>query len=908
MSGKRTTFRPAGFVVPPRCLNHCWSVSGANVGHLPLLRHPGGELEGLRERRRVRDEVDEPGRPRREPGDLVDQPERVGVARAEPVLPAVVEELRLVGGHVDVDRAVVRAALAREAEVERLHHLVRLPAVGDDLAFEHLEQETRAAAGRVHLLARRHEGRAHDVDPVGRAALADADTADGRVREVAVVARVAELDLRPPRLVVGAEAEVLVDAVRPDDLARVHLPVGVPDRLELLEGADEVVAEHLRQELRARLAVAVLARQRAAELEHEVARVLEPAPELRDPGLRDQVEVPAGVDAALAVVAVERALVAVALRELREAAEVLAEPLGRDGRVLPALVRVLLARDERRRAEPRLAHLPDVLLAVGVVVQLHPRRRLPVLLEVAHQRARLRVGLVLRLAAELDEQPAAAVGEHRALVLVDAEQRHVLDQRVVHPLDRDRLVLARDRDVVGGAELVRVADGEERDARRLRDQLERRLEDRHARRLRADERARDLEPLLREQLVEVVARDAARDLRIAGADLVRVRVGERAQPLGDRVRHALAAAPDAQPLAAVGQHLELHEVVRDARPGTVELRLHRVPAARVVAEHAAERAVGVRGRVRPEGQSVLLARGVAQVVEDAARLHARDAALGVDLEDVVEVLREVDQHRRVAALAGEARAPAAQDDRRPVLAADAVDLDELVHVARDDDADRRHPVVRGVGRVEGAAAGVEADLALDRGAQLGGEAPAVDLVAWTAPPWKRVSARLRSWCSACHLRELHAEASGVTVLELEPVARAASGRAAGRRPPARGRRRRASPRPGRGRGSTRGAAAARRRRRHASRSRARSGRRRRSSARSRGRRRERRPVIPPQRVTSAWRQSTQPTRFAEVGRDVGVLAGRDLQPGRPASRIRRKPSRSSEETGSSNQRHVPRSA
>src|SRR6478752_7083978 len=344
------------------------------LGHLALLRHPGSELEGLRKRRRLRDEVDEPRCPRGEPGDLIDQPERVRVTRAEPVLPAMVEELRLVGGHVDVDRAVVRAALAREAEVERLHHLVRLPAVGDDLPVEHLEQETRAAAGRVHLLARRHEGRAHDVYAPGGAALADADTADGRVREVAVVARVAELDLRPPRLVVGAEAEVLVDAVGPDDLARVHLPVGVPDRLELLEGPDEVVAEHLRQELRARLAVAVLPGQRAAELEHEVARVLEPAPELRDAGLRDQVEVPASVDAALAVVAVERALVAVLVGELREAAEVLAEPLGRDGRVLPTLVRVLLAWHERGRAEARLAHLPDVLLAVGVVIQLHPRR------------------------------------------------------------------------------------------------------------------------------------------------------------------------------------------------------------------------------------------------------------------------------------------------------------------------------------------------------------------------------------------------------------------------------------------------------------------------------------------------------------------------------------------------------
>jgi hypothetical protein len=42
-------------------------------------------------------------------------------------------------------------------------------------------------------------------------------------------------------------------------------------------------------------------------------------------------------------------------------------------------------------------------------------------------------------------------------------------------------------------------------------------------------------------------------------------------------------------------------------------------------------------------------------------------------------------------------------------------------MAWDNDADRRHPVVRGVGRVQGAAAGVEADLALDRRAKPGSE-------------------------------------------------------------------------------------------------------------------------------------------------------------------------------------------
>src|SRR6059058_504266 len=144
----------------------------------------------------------------------------------------------------------------------------------------------RRVRPRVECISSRgHEGRAHDVDPARRAALADADAAEGRVGEVAAVLRIAELDLRSPRLVVRAEPEVLVDAVWPDDLARVHLPVRVPDRLELFEGVDQVVAEHLREELRPRLAVAVLAREGAAELEDEIACVLEPAAPLLDPRL-----------------------------------------------------------------------------------------------------------------------------------------------------------------------------------------------------------------------------------------------------------------------------------------------------------------------------------------------------------------------------------------------------------------------------------------------------------------------------------------------------------------------------------------------------------------------------------------------------------------------------------------------
>src|SRR5581483_585342 len=160
--------------------------------------------------------------------------------------------------------------------------------------------------------------------------------------------------------VAGPEAEVGRDRARGDDLSGVELPVGVPERLELAEALDELVAEHLREELRTRLAVAVLAGERASERQHEVGCVLQEGAPPRDPRRAREVEVPARVHAALPEVAVERAPVPVAA----------GEPLWRHRGVLPALVAVRPARKERRRAETRLAHLPHVALARGVVVEL----------------------------------------------------------------------------------------------------------------------------------------------------------------------------------------------------------------------------------------------------------------------------------------------------------------------------------------------------------------------------------------------------------------------------------------------------------------------------------------------------------------------------------------------------------
>src|SRR5204862_4656077 len=71
--------------------------------------------------------------------------------------------------------------------------------------------------------------------------------------------------------------------------------------------------------------------------------------------------------------------------------------------------------------------------------------------------------------------------------------------------------------------------------------------------------------------------------------------------------------------------------------------------------------------------SDLRLRRLAQVVEDQAGLDARESPLRIDLDELVQVLREVDGNRDVAGLAGETRARAVGEHRRAIVAADAQD-------------------------------------------------------------------------------------------------------------------------------------------------------------------------------------------------------------------------------------------
>jgi hypothetical protein len=153
---------------------------------------------------------------------------------------------------------------------------------------------------------------------------------------------------------------MLVQTVGVDDLARVHLPVGVPDQLELPHRVEQLLAVLLAQQLGPLLAVAVLAGERAAVAHDEVRGFLGEPVELPDPGGGDEVELDAGVHAALAEVPVHGAAVVVLVIQRAQVADIVAERLGRDRGVLPPRPVVLAIGWEGRRPEAALADVPQI--------------------------------------------------------------------------------------------------------------------------------------------------------------------------------------------------------------------------------------------------------------------------------------------------------------------------------------------------------------------------------------------------------------------------------------------------------------------------------------------------------------------------------------------------------------------
>ncbi len=139
----------------------------------------------------------------------------------------------------------------------------------------------------------------------------------------------------------------------------------------------------------------------------------------------------------------------------------------------------------------------------------------------------------------------------------------------------------------------------------------------------------------------------------------------------------------------------------------------RVDAARVVANHSTQRASAVRGRIGRE-REVMRFGGIAQAIQHDARLHAGCQPFRIERDDPVHVFRKIEDHRHVAALAGEACAAAARQHRRAELAGrPAIVACDIGLVQRDNQPDRHLSVVRRIGGVERARAVVETHFAAD---------------------------------------------------------------------------------------------------------------------------------------------------------------------------------------------------
>ncbi len=642
---------------------------------------------------------------------------RVVRGGAPPARVVVVQELRLVGGHVDPYGAVAATALAGQTEVEGVTYLRRLPAVRDHLTGQHLVQQTGPAAGGVLLLTGGAEGRAHDVRRArtgrGITALGDADTAPYGRGEVAVVVRVAELD-RDRALGQHLEAEVLVEPGGADEHAGVEPRGRVPERLEAFEEADELGAVHLREQFGAGLAVAVLAGERSAVRHHQFAQVVGELPEAADAGRGQQVEVDTDVDAAVAEVPVGRAAQTVLGQQGAEVPQIRAEPGGWYGAVLPAWPGLGAVGQPGGGAGGVLADPPQGALVGRVgdegVVGGAVRGRRPA------ERLGPRRRFTAARAAHLHEQPGAALGQ----------SGRVAHQVGGHPLDGHRAVGQQRVGGLGRRALVGVAEDGEGPRRRSLHQPYGRLGQYAEGALAAGEGTGEVGARFRQQRVQRVAGDPAGEVGVAGAQQRQLPVDQGLdavpQPRGQSGRGAGGVRTAAGPhlLAAVRQQLQLADAVGGGAPD------HRVRAAGVVADHAAEGAAAVGGRVGAEGQSMRSGRRP-QVVQDDAGLDDGGAGGGVQRHDAPHVPGEVQHHADAGRLPGDTGPAAARHHRHAVLPAHPQRRRDVLGVLGRDHRSGHPPVIGRVHRHQCPVGRGERDLPPYRGRQLLRQVPLLRL-------------------------------------------------------------------------------------------------------------------------------------------------------------------------------------
>src|SRR6266699_715582 len=179
--------------------------------------------------------------------------------------------------------------------------------------------------------------------------------------------------------------------------------------------------------------------------------------------------------------------------------------------------------------------------------------------------------------------------------------------------------------ITGGID-VGVAEYQERASGRAVDQANGSFEDSDTGTFRANQGPRDMEAVFRQELIEVVARDAARNVRKALPDQTGIPVAQGLEScidlaalatlLNDAFEFLVARHAGTYAQAIVGQYLQFFDVI------ICFAGHYGMNATGIIPDHAAEGAARVSSRVWTEGEFIMFRR-VAQVIENDAWLHTR---------------------------------------------------------------------------------------------------------------------------------------------------------------------------------------------------------------------------------------------------------------------------------------------
>ncbi len=337
-------------------------------------------------------------------------------------------------------------------------------------------------------------------------------------------------------------------------------PSGSQTSLNCSKAWTSVGTEHDGEKLSARLAVSVLTGDRPSHGHNQLSGFVGERTIPADPVGGGEVEIEPVVDAAPTEVAVDGGPVAGTTVELEQSAQVIAEPVGSDGRVLPAGPGDPPIGQAGSRPEGGLAHSPQHRL-MGSVGHERRRRRRRRPGETADEAPGLAVGFVLVGSAHLDEEPCLALGQGVDAARVEVGTSGVVDEAVVEAFQADGRRFQQLGNMVPGAAHVGVAEGDHRTPRGVLDQGHLGLEHGDAGSLGADQGASHVEAVLGEQLVEVVAGDPSRDVGVPAADLLGVGVSQDSEAMVDLAATAAGGDDRFQLVVRRGTHVETLPVV-----------------------------------------------------------------------------------------------------------------------------------------------------------------------------------------------------------------------------------------------------------------------------------------------------------------------------------------------------------